>query len=77
MDLSSAWAITIIKSNLSGIERHLNWPLVFNSKSLNPAYRMKGKAAKTYNVKQNQWTYDDKTEIQTTIYILMSGHLHG
>ena len=47
MDLSPAWAMTIIKLDLSGIECHARYPIVFTTKSLNPSYVIKEQVTKT------------------------------
>lgn len=34
MDLADAWVVEIIKSNLTGAERHKRWPKVFASDNI-------------------------------------------
>ena len=58
MDSSSAWAVVIIKSDMTGIERHKRYPTVFNAKSLNPSYVMKGQASKSFIPANDIWVYD-------------------
>ena len=48
MDLSSAWAAWIIKSNLTGLERQQRWPIVFGSYYLNNSWVQKGRASKVF-----------------------------
>lgn len=46
MHLSDVWNFAIIKSNVTGAERHKRWPKVFTSNYLNKSYKMSGRASK-------------------------------
>ena len=50
MDLSDAWVIKVMASNLTGKERGIRWPAVFDSKGYPRRYYInKGRAAKMYD----------------------------
>ena len=46
MDLSDAWVVAIVRSGISGDDRHRRWPSVFTQRILRAIYVHKGQAAK-------------------------------
>ena len=46
MDLSDAWVVAIVRSGISGDDRHRRWPIVFTQRILRATYVHKGQASK-------------------------------
>ena len=57
MDLSDAWVVEIVRSNLTGRKRDEHYPLVFETKYLRKEYVNKGQAAKRYSSERKEWGY--------------------
>ena len=51
-------AFNSVQSTSLGRIRHARYPIVFDAKSLNPSYVMKGQASKSFIAADNIWVYD-------------------
>ena len=50
-DLSDAWVVKVIETEMNGVDRNEKYPTVFSSKGLRANYVNKGQAAKGFDVK--------------------------
>ena len=57
LDLSDAWVVKLMRSNLNREDRHARWPTVFAGKYLVSSYLNKGRASKTLT-ESDEWHYD-------------------